>query len=153
MILSSPAFKEGERVPVKYTCDGQNISPPLAWGEVPEGAKSFTLIVDDPDAPTGTFTHWVLFNLHADSRELTENISPQGKLPNGALQGKNDFGKIGYGGPCPPPGPSHHYHFKIYALDQNPDLKSGTSKEQVLQAMEGHVLAQGELIGLYGRKK
>ncbi len=149
--ISSPVFQEGASIPTKYSCEGQDISPPLVWGESPAGTRAFVLIVDDPDAPGGVFTHWVLFNLPADSRELSEAVPAQSQLPNGALQGKNDFGKIGYGGPCPPPGRPHRYQFALYALDQPLDLKSGASKKQVLEAMQGHILAQGQLTGIYQR--
>jgi len=121
------------------------------WREPPASTRSFTLIMDDPDAPIGVFTHWVLFNLPADSRELPEAVPAQSQLSNGAFQGKNDFGKIGYGGPCPPPGSPHRYRFTLYALEQPLDLKPGASKKQVLQAMQGHILAQGQLTGLYQR--
>lgn len=149
--ISSQVFQEGERIPTKYSCEGQDISPPLMWSESPAGTRSFALIVDDPDAPGGVFTHWVLFNLPADSRELAEAVPTQSQLPNSALQGKNDFGKIGYGGPCPPPGSPHRYRFNLYALDQSLDLKPGASKKQVLEAMQGHILAQGQLTGIYQR--
>lgn len=149
--LSSPAFKEGEKIPVKYTCEGEDISPPLAWSEPPEETKALALIVDDPDAPVGVFTHWVLFNLPASVRELSGAVPAQPQLENGALQGKNDFGKLGYGGPCPPPGPAHHYRFTLYALDKSLDLKAGVSKKEILKAMEGHILAQGQLTGIYQR--
>lgn len=148
MVLSvlSPAFQEGNRIPTKYTCQGQDISPPLAWGEPPEGTQSFALILDDPDAPGGVFTHWVLFNIPSDSRELPEAV-----LPSGALQGKNDFGRIGYGGPCPPPGRPHRYQFTLYALDQRLDLEAGVFKKQLLGAMQRHVLGSGQLTGIYQR--
>ena len=149
--ISSPVFQEGEDIPAKYSCEGQDISPPLAWGEPPAGTYSFALIVDDPDAPGRVFTHWVLFNLPADSRELPEAVPTQPQLSSGALQGKNDFGKTGYGGPCPPPGRPHRYQFTLYALDQLLDLKSGASKQQVLEAMQGHILGQGQLTGTYQR--
>ena len=149
--ISSSAFQEGERIPTKYTCEGQDISPTLMWGESPAGTRSFALIMDDPDAPGGVFTHWVLFNLPADTRELPEAVPAQSPLPSGALQGKSDFGKTGYGGPCPPPGSPHRYQFTLYALDQPLDLKSGASKKQVLEAMQGHILAQGQLTGIYQR--
>lgn len=151
LTLSSTAFPEGEKIPVKYTCEGQDVSPPLAWGEPPQGTQAFTLIMDDPDAPRRVFTHWVLFNLPAPTQELPEAIPAQGQLPSGALQGKNDFGKIGYGGPCPPPGPPHRYRFILYALDKPLNLMAGVSKKQVLDAMEGHILARGQLIGTYQR--
>lgn len=149
--VSSSVFQEGESIPANYSCQGQDISPPLMWSEPPDGTHSFVLIVDDLDAPVGVFTHWVLFNLPADSRELPEAIPVQSQLPKGALQGKNDFGKIGYGGPCPPPGRPHRYQFALYALEQPLDLKPGTSKQQVLEAMQGHILAQGQLTGRYQR--
>jgi len=149
--ISSSAFQEGEDIPAKYSCEGQDVSPSLRWDEPPADTRSFALIVDDPDAPVGVFTHWVLFNLPADSRELPEAVPAQPQLPGGALQGKNDFGKIGYGGPCPPPGRPHRYQFTLYALDQLLDLKSGASKQQVLEAMSGHILVQGRLIGTYQR--
>jgi hypothetical protein len=149
--VHSLAFPEGERIPTKYTCEGQNISPPLSWSKLPQGTKALTLIMDDPDAPGRAFTHWVLFNLPGDTEKLSEAISPEGKLPSGALQGKNDFGKIGYGGPCPPPGRPHHYRFTLYALDQPLKLKPGASKAQVLEAIEGHILASDKLTGIYQR--
>ena len=149
--ISSPVFQEGEGIPAKYSCEGQDISPPLAWGEPPAGTNSFALIVDDPDAPGRVFTHWVLFNLPADSRELPEAVPTQPQLSSGALQGKNDFGKTGYGGPCPPPGRPHRYQFTLYVLDQLLDLKPGASKQQVLEAMQGHILDQGQLTGIYQR--
>jgi len=149
--LSSTAFKEGDKIPVKYTCDGQDMSPSLVWGEPPQLTKAFALIVDDPDAPGGVFTHWVLFNLPANVRQLGEDLPAQERLENGALQGRNDFGRIGYGGPCPPRGPAHRYRFTIYALDKSLDLKPGVSKKQLLDAMKGHILAQGQLIGTYQR--
>jgi len=120
-------------------------------GEPPAETRSFVLIVDDPDAPGGVFTHWVLFNLPVGSRELPEAVPTQAQLPNGSLQGKNDFGGIGYGGPCPPPGRPHRYQFALYALDQPLDLKAGASKKQVIGAMQGHILAQGQLTGTYQR--
>jgi Raf kinase inhibitor-like YbhB/YbcL family protein len=149
--VSSPAFQEGGKIPTKYTCEGQDVSPALTWGEPPAEVRSFALIVDDPDAPGGVFTHWVLFNLPADSRELPEAVPTQAQLPNGSLQGKNDFGRTGYGGPCPPPGRPHRYQFALYALDQPLDLKAGSSKKQVIGAMQGHILAQGQLTGTYQR--
>lgn len=149
--LSSTALQAGENIPSKYTCDGEDISPPLSWGEPPSGTESFALTMDDPDAPGGTFTHWVVFNLPADTRELEEGMPPEGELENGALQGKNDFGAIGYRGPCPPLGAAHRYVFTLYALDKRLDLAAGASKEQVLDAVKGHILASGLLVGMYGR--
>ena len=149
--LSSPIFPEGEKIPVKYTCDGQDISPPLMWGKPPPGTQAFALIMDDPDAPGGVFTHWVIFNLPVDSRELPEAVTRENQLENKALQGMTGFGRVGYGGPCPPTGPAHHYLFSLYALDQPLDLNAGASKRQVLDAMQGHILAQGQLTGIYQR--
>jgi Raf kinase inhibitor-like YbhB/YbcL family protein len=149
--LSSTAFQEGDMIPVKYTCDGQNISPPIMWGELSSKTEAFALIVDDPDAPAGVFTHWVLFNIPGDVHQLEEGILTQEELQNGALQGKNDFGRIGYDGPCPPHGAIHRYRFTVYALDKSLDLKSGSSKKQLLDAMKGHILAQGQFIGTYRR--
>jgi Raf kinase inhibitor-like YbhB/YbcL family protein len=151
LAVSSSAFQEGGKIPTKYTCEGQDVSPALTWGEPPAETRSFALIVDDPDAPGGVFTHWVLFNLPVGSRELPEAVPTQAQLANGSLQGKNDFGRIGYGGPCPPPGRPHRYQFTLYALDQPVDLKAGASKKQVIGAMQGHILAQGRLTGTYQR--
>ena len=151
MELKSPAFQEGAKIPKKYSCEGWDFSLPLAWNEVPEKTQSQALIMDDPDAPGGVFTHWVLFNLPPNSRELLEGVSPVPQLPDGALQGKNDFGKFGYGGPCPPPGSPHRYCSTLYALDQQLELGAGASRKQLLSAMEGHILAQGQLTGTYQR--
>lgn len=148
--LSSSAFENGGMIPTKYTCDGEDVSPPLSWSSVPEEAKTFALIADDPDAPMGTFVHWVLYNLPAEVKELPENVPSDKKLDNGALQGTNDFRNIGYGGPCPPGG-THRYYFKIYALDTELDLKPGITKSDLLKTMEGHILAQGQLMGKYQR--
>lgn len=148
--ITSNAFDEGGLIPSKYTCDGVDVSPPLRWDGIPEGAASIALICDDPDAPMGTWVHWVLFNLPARAKELAENIPTTETLADGARQGINDFGKIGYGGPCPPSG-THRYFFKIYALDTQLDLATGADKSQLLEAMEGHILAQGQLMGKYKR--
>jgi Raf kinase inhibitor-like YbhB/YbcL family protein len=148
--VSSTAFEEEGMIPAKYTCDEEDVSPPLAWDSIPEGTKTLALICDDPDAPVGTWVHWVLFNLPADISELPENIPPEKELENGAKQGTNDFGRIGYGGPCPPGG-THRYYFKLYALDVELDLEAGERKPQLLEAMEGHILAEGQLMGRYSR--
>lgn len=149
--LISTAFQEGERIPSKYTCQGQDISPQLDWNGIPEESKSLALIMDDPDAPSGIFTHWVIFNLPPDSHGLPEAVPLSSQLPSDTLQGRNDFGRTGYGGPCPPPGKPHHYRFTLYALDKNLDLGAGSSKNQVLNTAEGHILAQCQLTGIYQR--
>lgn len=148
--ITSTAFADGGMIPAKYTCDGADVSTPLQWDAVPEDTKTIALICDDPDAPMGTWVHWVLFNLPAETRNLAENIPADKTLPNGAKQGINDFGKIGYGGPCPPGG-THRYFFKLYALDSGIDLDAGADKDQLLKAMEGHIIGQGKLIGKYKR--
>ncbi|MDP3804652.1 MAG: YbhB/YbcL family Raf kinase inhibitor-like protein [Candidatus Omnitrophota bacterium] len=149
--VTSSAFKDGGMIPGKYTCDGEEISPPIAWANLPAGAKSFALISDDPDAPGGDWVHWVMFNIPPETEGLPENIPSDGKLDNGAIQGMHDGGGIGYGSPCPPSG-THRYYFKIYALDKMLDLRRGTTKRELLKAMEGHILAQGELMGRYKRQ-
>ena len=149
--VTSSAFKEGGMIPAKYTCDGADISPPLQWDSVPEGTMSIALINDDPDAPMGTWVHWVLFNLPAATTSLAENVPPDKTLTNGARQGMNDFHKIGYGGPCPPGG-THRYYFNIYALDTQLDLQAGATKKELLRAMQGHILAEGQLMGKYKRQ-
>jgi Raf kinase inhibitor-like YbhB/YbcL family protein len=149
--LTSTAFKEGETIPKNHTADGANVSPPLQWGDPPAGTQAFALIADDPDAPRGTWVHWVLFDLPPGERGLAEGVSPSGSLPGGTRQGKNDFGKPGYGGPSPPPGKPHRYFFKLYALDRPLALAEGATKAQVEAAMKGHVLAEARLMGKYGR--
>jgi Raf kinase inhibitor-like YbhB/YbcL family protein len=149
--LSSPAFQEGGTVPRQYTGDGKNVSPPLRWTDPPVGTKSFVLICDDPDAPRGTWTHWLLFNVPDDLRELPEFLPTEAVIDGGARQGKNDFGKLGYGGPAPPAGNPHRYYFRLYALNTLLDLLGGASRGQLLAAMKGHVLAEGQLMGRYGR--
>jgi Raf kinase inhibitor-like YbhB/YbcL family protein len=149
--LSSTAFQDNGSIPSKYTCDAENVSPPLAWSGVPSAAKSIALIVDDPDAPAKTWVHWVAYDLPASVTELPEDAKSQPSLAGGGKHGKNDFGKLGYGGPCPPSG-THRYFFKIYALDVETGLQPGASKEDLLRAMEGHTLKQGELMGTYKRR-
>lgn len=151
MVITSTAFEDGGTIPAAYSCDGQDKSPELNWTGVPEGTQSFVLILDDPDAPGGTFTHWVIFNIPAGATGLEENTAKIGELPDGTLQGKNSFGTIGYGGPCPPSGSLHRYYFTLYALDITLDLASGATKAQVLAAMEGHVLAEAVIMGNYQR--
>jgi len=148
--ITSTAFDEGSMIPRSYTCDGEDVSPPLAWTGVPEGTKSLALICDDPDAPVGTWVHWVLFNLPADINGLSANVPPDKVIENGGRHGMNDFRKFGYGGPCPPGG-THRYYFKLYALDAEINLDAGINKAQLVKAMEGHILAQGQLMGRYKR--
>ncbi len=149
--LTSPAFQSGATIPKEYTGDGDDKSPPLQWSEPPSGTRSLALICDDPDAPKGPWVHWVLFNLPAETRELEEGLPTTETLGNGAKQGKNDFGKIGYGGPAPPKGKPHRYFFKLYALDRTVNLSPGATKGEVVNAMKGHIRAEGELVGKYGR--
>jgi Raf kinase inhibitor-like YbhB/YbcL family protein len=151
--LSSSAFKEGERIPRKYTGDGEDVSPPLSWTAPPPKTVELALICDDPDAPRGTFTHWVLYCLPASTASLPENVAKTEALPRlgGAKQGRNSAGRIGYMGPAPPPGPVHHYHFILYALDAKLDLRAGATQKDLRKAMEGDVLGQTELVGLYSR--
>jgi Raf kinase inhibitor-like YbhB/YbcL family protein len=149
--LSSTAFNESEAIPVTYTCDGENISPPLSWASAPQDTQSLALIVDDPDAPSGTFVHWVAFNLSPKLSSLSEGASSPGSQDTAGTPGTNSFRKSGYAGPCPPRGKPHRYFFKIYALDILLGLKSGASKADVEKAMQGHILAQGQLMGTYGR--
>jgi len=151
-VLSSQAFATGGSIPARYTCDGEDISPPLSWSSAPAGTVSYGLVVDDPDAPGGTFTHWLLVNLPTGSQALPEGLASAERLESGAVQGKNDFGKIGYGGPCPPQGKAHRYRFTAYALDTTLDLRPGASKKQALEAMEEHVLGKTVLEGTYQRR-
>ncbi len=148
--LTSTAFNEGGQIPSDYTCDEADISPPLAWSDVPDATQSFALIADDPDASRGTWVHWVLYDLPATVTELPPNVPPERNLSSGAKQGRNDFGKIGYVGPCPPSG-THRYFFKLYALDTQLGLDAGATKQQLLDAMDRHILAEGQLMGTYNR--
>lgn len=150
LTITSAAFDEGGMIPKKYTGDAENISPPLAWSEIPEPAKSLALVVDDPDAPSGDWVHWVVYNMPATMKEMPEDIGPDERVPGIGIQGKNDFGKIGWGGPHPPSG-THRYFFRLYALDMLLDDKPGLTKKQLLAAINGHAVAQGELIGRYAR--
>jgi Raf kinase inhibitor-like YbhB/YbcL family protein len=148
--LISAAFKEGQPIPRQYTCDGVNVSPPLEWSGAPASAKTIAIIADDPDAPSGTWVHWVLYNLPAANIGLVENLPATEKLQAGGFQGTTDFGKVGYGGPCPPSG-THRYFFKVYALDAELPLKAGATKAEVEKAMSGHIVLQGQLMGTYRR--
>jgi hypothetical protein len=148
--MSSSAFSEGEMIPTRYTCDGPDVSPDLSWSGVPETAKSLALICDDPDAPMGTWVHWVLFNIPSGASGLPAEIPSVAALESGARHGTNDFRRLGYGGPCPPGG-THRYFFKLYALDTELNLDSGITKDQLLEAMQGHILAEAQLMGKYSR--
>ncbi len=150
MQLHTKAFKEEGAIPRKYSCDGEDISPPLSWTEVPQGTQSFVLIADDPDAPGGTWVHWVYYDIPKEVRELPEDLETTEHPGKGGTQGVNDFGNIGYGGPCPPGG-EHRYYFKLYALDEVLGLKPGLSKKQVLNKMEGHILEEVRLMGTFTR--
>ena len=150
--ITSTAFADGQPIPAKYTCDGSDISPPLQWTNTPANTKSFALICDDPDAPMGIWVHWVLYDLPANMTGLAEDVPKTQVTVGGAKQGMNSWPRLGYGGPCPPPGKSHRYFFKLYALDTLLDLKPGLVKRDLLKAMEGHVLAEGQLMGTYQRK-
>src|SRR6266545_1965858 len=139
--LTSEAFTDGESIPARFTCDGEDVSPSLKWQGWPDGTESFALIMDDPDAPSGTFTHWLIYDVNAQARTLPEGVEKTERPANseGGMQGKNDFGDIGYGGPCPPGGDAHHYNFRLYALDSHVDLDPGASKDELLKAMGGHI--------------
>jgi Raf kinase inhibitor-like YbhB/YbcL family protein len=151
MQLASPDFPAGGKIPKKFTCDGADRSPQLAWTQAPSGTRSLALIADDPDAPVGIWVHWVVYDLPAGTTSLPQGVAKTETLPDGARQGRNDFKKIGYGGPCPPAGKPHRYFFKLYALDIELGLKAGATKADVERAMKDHVVGQAELMGLYGR--
>ena len=152
MRISSRAFDEGGMLPPRFTCDGAGVSPPLEWTDVPDGTQHFALICEDPDAPSGVFTHWLLYDLSAGSRELEEDVPRDAVLSIGARQGTNSFGSIGYGGACPPTGdPEHRYFFKLYALDSYLAVRPAASKNELLDAMRDHVLAEAQLISKYKR--
>jgi len=150
--LASTAFAEGQPIPRKHAFDDQDLSPALQWSGIPPAAKSLALICDDPDAPVGTWVHWVIYDLPPATAGLAEGVAKSPELANGAKQGVNDYKRTGYGGPAPPPGKPHRYFFKLYALDLKPELKPGLTKKDLLKAMEGHVLAEGQLMGTYQRK-
>ena len=151
--LTSPAFQEGEMIPEVYTCDGKNSSPPLNWTAPPQETRSFVLVVEDPDAPGGLWTHWILFNLPPTIMNIPEGLPAIRNLANMERHGNNDFKQLGYGGPCPPPGATHRYVFKFYALDNAPNLEIGATRAEILAAVEGHVLASAELTGRYERRR
>jgi Raf kinase inhibitor-like YbhB/YbcL family protein len=149
--LTSPDFSSGGNIPKQFTCDGADVSPALQWSGAPANAQSLALIADDPDAPVGTWVHWVLYDAPATLTVFPQNFPKAEQAQDGTRQGTNDFKKVGYGGPCPPPGKPHRYFFKLYALDAKLNLKPGATKKDVEQAMQGHILAQGEYMGRYGR--
>jgi Raf kinase inhibitor-like YbhB/YbcL family protein len=150
--IESRAFGQGESIPAKYTCDGANISPQLSWNCSVEGVKTFAVIVEDPDAAGGNFTHWIVYNIPSKVNSLMENTTPTKNIPDEILMGTNDFGRIGYGGPCPPSG-IHRYYFRVYGLNTAVHLDSGATKKEVMKKMEGHIIARGELMGTYQRHK
>ena len=147
--ITATAFRDGSSIPKRFTCDGPDVSPALSWGDPPAGTRSLAIIADDPDAPAGTWVHWVLYDLPAETRKLPEGVAKDRELPNGALQGRNDFGKIGYNGPCPPRGSEHRYFFKLYALDSRTGLKAGATKSELERTMKGHILSQAQLVGKF----
>jgi Raf kinase inhibitor-like YbhB/YbcL family protein len=151
MTLSSPSFSNAGTIDKKFTCDGPDVSPQLTWAAPPGNTKSFALLVDDPDAPVGNWNHWVMWNIPESVHSLAEGVNKTAKLPDGSEQGMNDFHKPGYNGPCPPPGKPHRYYFKLFALDGKLNLKSGAAKRDLESAMKGHILAQAEWMGRYGR--
>lgn len=148
--ITSNSFNNEDNIPSKYTCDGDNISPGLNWSNIPNETKSLAIIMDDPDAPSGDFVHWLIYNIPANVNNIQENSSTTKNLPDEVRFGTNSLGRIGYTGPCPPSG-THHYHFKIYALNAHLHLDAGVSKKELLRAMEGHTLAKGEMVKLYKR--
>jgi len=149
--LTSKAFQDGQTIPARFTADGSNTSPPISWPRPPEGTRSFALLCEDPDAPRGTFTHWVVYNVPAESQGLSEGVPRQSALSSGAVQGTNDFGRFGYAGPAPPAGKPHRYVFKLYAVDQPIMIEPGATREQLLSAIAGHVVDEGHLTGKYER--
>jgi Raf kinase inhibitor-like YbhB/YbcL family protein len=152
MKITSTAFLNDSTIPQKFTCQGEDISPALTWTGAPAEAQSFALLCEDPDAPGGTYIHWVIYNIPATERGLPENFPKRDKLPNGTRQGVNDFKQMGYGGPCPPPGKAHRYYFKLYALDAQINIPGEATRDQLLNAMHGHILAEGETMGTYQKK-
>lgn len=153
MKISSSVFRDGEEIPVKYTCDDKDVSPPLSISGVPPESESLAVVVDDPDAPGGVFDHWIIWDIPPNTNSIPEGVPTEDVIESlgGARQGQNGFGEIGYRGPCPPPGPPHNYRFKIYALDAEIDLNSGMKKEDLEREIQGHVLAEAQISGLYGR--
>ncbi len=151
MILTSSAFAEGETIPVRYTCDGEDLSPPLAWSSPPAETRSFALVCDDPDAPVGTWDHWIVFSLSGDMTSLPEGVTTKSDLGKSVRHGQNSWRRTGYGGPCPPPGEPHRYFFRLYALSEPVELPDKATKQELLQAMAPLILSTAELMGTYGR--
>ena len=151
MEIKSTAFKNNESIPPRYTCQRQDVSPDISWDDVPEKAVSLTLVMDDPDAPGRTFSHWIIYNIPPENNGLQEAIPIIPELPDGNRQGLNDFRRLGYSEPCPPPGMPHHYNFNLYALDKKIELPTGTTRNKVLDAIKDHIIAQAKLTGIYGR--
>ncbi len=149
--VTSPAFTEGKPIPSRYTCDGKDVSPPIRWDNAPSSAKTFALICEDPDAPSGTWVHWMIYNISADTTSLPERVMKSPELIINWFQCVNDFGKFGYNGPCPPNGKAHRYFFKVYALDASISLPMQARKADFAKAMEGHIVAEGSLMGTYQR--
>ncbi len=151
LTITSPAIRDGGRIPITFTCHGSDKSPPLAWSGIPQGTRSLALIVQDPDAPDGVFIHWVAFNIPANSKGLDSGIPDRTEIPSGGMQGKNSFGRTGYGGPCPPSGRVHHYHFRLFALDETLPAGSDMTADKLQELMNGHVKAEAEFVGIFGR--
>lgn len=149
--VTSSGFSPGASIPNKFTCKGEDLSPALEWNGAPSNTVAFAIIMDDPDAPSGTWVHWVMWNLSATTHSLSEGVPKREQLQNGARQGRNSFGKTGYNGPCPPPGQTHRYFFRLYALDSKVELPAGADRNALDAAMKGHVLAQGEYMGTFHR--
>ncbi|MFW5691466.1 MAG: YbhB/YbcL family Raf kinase inhibitor-like protein [Chloroflexota bacterium] len=152
LTLKSTAFEPNQAIPARYTCDGENISPPLNWQGMPPNVESFALICEDPDAPSGTFSHWVVYNLGPDVTSLPQGVPTSREIDGGAMQGTNGFENIGYGGPCPPQGPAHHYHFRLFALDSMLELAPSTTRQQMLSAIRPYIIEEAELVGTYQRQ-
>lgn len=151
LTITTTAFAAGGEIPKKYTCDGPDMSPALSWTGLPANTQALALIADDPDAPSGTWTHWVVWDIPLKAMGLGENMLKAKTLPDGTRQGMTDFRKVGYGGPCPPPGKAHRYFFRLYAVDTKIDLPAGARRQELEEAMKGHVLAKAEVMGTYGR--
>ena len=152
MTLTTTAFKNNSPIPQRYTCQGEDLSPALGWSGAPSGTKSYALLCEDPDAPHGTYFHWVIYNIPPTERGLAENIAKRDTLPNGTRQGVNSAKQMGYMGPCPPPGGPHRYYFKLYALDAQINIPGEATRDQLLSAMQGHILAEGEVMGTYQKQ-